>query len=80
VVGLSLVRLLVAAVVLLALAPVTGLRLPARRDLPLVIACGAFGMAAYQVLSGAGTGKAHAAASARSSSTGSWDRRPMMSE
>ncbi|MBT2235385.1 DMT family transporter [Nonomuraea sp. NEAU-A123] len=48
--GLSLVRLLVAAVVLLALAPVTGLRLPARRDLPLVIACGVFGMAAYQGL------------------------------
>ncbi|MGW0832078.1 DMT family transporter [Streptomyces prunicolor] len=50
VVGLSLVRLLVAAVVLLALAPMTGVRLPARRDLPLVIACGVFGMAAYQVL------------------------------
>ncbi|MGV8871504.1 MAG: DMT family transporter [Rhodococcus sp. (in: high G+C Gram-positive bacteria)] len=50
VVGLSLVRLIVAAVVLLCLAPVSGVRLPARRDLPLIIACGFFGMAAYQVL------------------------------
>ena len=50
VVGLSLVRLVVAAIALLALAPVLGLRLPALRDLPLVAACGFFGMAAYQVL------------------------------
>ncbi len=50
VVGLSLVRLLVAALALLVLAPALGLRLPARRDVPLVIACGFFGMAAYQVL------------------------------
>jgi drug/metabolite transporter (DMT)-like permease len=50
VVGLSLVRLVVAALVLLVLAPALGLRLPARRDIPLVIACGFFGMAAYQVL------------------------------
>jgi drug/metabolite transporter (DMT)-like permease len=48
--GLSLVRLVVAAVALLMLAPAFGLRPPARRDLPLVIACGFFGMAAYQVL------------------------------
>jgi drug/metabolite transporter (DMT)-like permease len=50
VVGLSLVRLVVAALALLLLAPALGLRVPARRDLPLVIACGFFGMAAYQVL------------------------------
>ncbi len=50
VVGLSLVRLVVAAVALLALAPALGVRLPARRDLPLILACGFFGMAAYQIL------------------------------
>jgi len=50
VVGLSSVRLVVAAVVLLSLAPVVGVRLPARRDVPLVLACGFFGMASYQVL------------------------------
>jgi drug/metabolite transporter (DMT)-like permease len=50
VVGLSLVRLVVAVAALLALAPAMGLRLPARRDLPLVFACGFFGMAAYQIL------------------------------
>jgi len=48
--GLSLVRLVVAALALLVLAPALGLRPPARRDLPLVIVCGFFGMAAYQVL------------------------------
>jgi len=50
VVGLSLVRLVVAALALLCLAPVLRVRWPARRDLALVLACGAFGMAAYQVL------------------------------
>jgi drug/metabolite transporter (DMT)-like permease len=50
VIGLSLVRLVVAMLALLILAPALGLRRPARRDLPLVIACGFFGMAAYQVL------------------------------
>ncbi|MEP7090487.1 MAG: DMT family transporter, partial [Nocardioidaceae bacterium] len=50
VVGLSLVRLLVASLALLVLAPALGLRMPARRDVPLVVACGFFGMAAYQVL------------------------------
>ncbi|MBJ7289940.1 DMT family transporter [Williamsia sp.] len=50
VVGLSLVRLVVAALALLSIAPFTGMRLPARRELPLVVACGFFGMAAYQVL------------------------------
>ena len=48
--GLSVVRLVVAVLALLVLAPALGLRRPARRDLPLVIACGFFGMAAYQVL------------------------------
>ncbi|MDJ0412680.1 DMT family transporter [Rhodococcoides fascians] len=50
VVGLSLVRLVVAAVALLCIAPIMGVRLPAPRDLPLVVACGFFGMAAYQIL------------------------------
>lgn len=50
VIGLSLVRLLVAAVALLALAPFLKVRLPARRDLPLIIACAFFGMTAYQLL------------------------------
>lgn len=48
--GLSFVRLAVAAVVLLALAPFLHVRLPERRDLPLILACGFFGMAAYQLL------------------------------
>lgn len=50
VVGLSVVRLMVAVLALLVLAPALGLRRPARRDLPLVVACGFFGMAAYQIL------------------------------
>jgi len=48
--GLSFIRLAVAAATLLAMAPVVGIRLPARRDLPLIVACGLLGMAAYQVL------------------------------
>lgn len=48
--GLTCVRLAVAAVALLAAAPFTGVRLPARRDLPLVLLCGAAGLAAYQLL------------------------------
>ncbi|MGA7203476.1 MAG: DMT family transporter [Specibacter sp.] len=50
VIGLSLVRLVVAAVALLALAPFLKVRIPARRDLPLIIACAFFGMTAYQLL------------------------------
>lgn len=50
VIGLSVVRLIVAAVALLVLAPVLRVRLPARRDVPLILACAFFGMAAYQVL------------------------------
>lgn len=50
VLGLSFARLAVAALALLVLAPVMKVRLPVARDLPLILACGLFGMAAYQVL------------------------------
>ena len=50
VVGLSFLRLAVAAVALLAVAPFAGVRRPAARDLPLIIACGLSGMTAYQLL------------------------------
>ena len=50
VLGLSIIRLGVATVALLLLAPILKVRMPARRDLWLIIACGFFGMAAYQVL------------------------------
>jgi drug/metabolite transporter (DMT)-like permease len=50
VIGLSFVRLVVAAVALLALAPFFKVRIPARRDFPLIIACAFFGMTAYQLL------------------------------
>jgi len=50
VLGLSIVRLGVAAVVLLLLAPRLNVRLPNRANLPLIIACGTLGMTAYQVL------------------------------
>jgi drug/metabolite transporter (DMT)-like permease len=49
-VGLSVVRLAVAAVALLALAPFLEVRVPAPRDLPLVAGCAFFGMTAYQLL------------------------------
>lgn len=52
--GLALVRTALACVALLAVAPFAGVRLPARRDLPLIAACGVIGMAAYQVLLTAG--------------------------
>jgi drug/metabolite transporter (DMT)-like permease len=48
--GLSIARLAIAAVALLVLAPILKVRLPAKRDLPLILACAFFGMAAYQVL------------------------------
>lgn len=48
--GLSLARLAIAALLLLVLAPILKVRIPARRDLPLILACAFFGMAAYQVL------------------------------
>ena len=50
VIGLSFVRLAIAAFALLAAAPVFGVRRPARRDLPLILACGLTGMTAYQLL------------------------------
>jgi drug/metabolite transporter (DMT)-like permease len=50
VLGLSLARLAVATAALLALTPWLPVRLPARRDLPLMAACAFFGMAAYQLL------------------------------
>lgn len=48
--GLSFVRLAVASLALLVLAPFLRVRLPRREDLPLVLACAFFGMAAYQLL------------------------------
>ncbi|MFF7887664.1 DMT family transporter [Streptomyces sp. NPDC020794] len=48
--ALSFLRLLVAAVALLAVAPFAKVRLPRRGDLPLITLCGATGMTAYQVL------------------------------
>ncbi|WP_394769263.1 DMT family transporter [Lacisediminihabitans sp.] len=50
VIGLSFVRLIVAAVSLLVVAPFLKVRMPARRDLLLVLACAFFGMTAYQLL------------------------------
>lgn len=49
-VGLSIVRLAVAAIALLALAPFTTVKLPARGDLLLITGCAFFGMTAYQLL------------------------------
>jgi drug/metabolite transporter (DMT)-like permease len=49
-VGLSFVRLVVAACVLVVLALFAQVRLPRPRDLPLVIVCALFGMTAYQLL------------------------------
>ncbi|MFD8214765.1 DMT family transporter [Streptomyces sp. NPDC059697] len=48
--ALSFLRLLVAAVALLAVAPFAKVRLPRRGDLTLITLCGATGMTAYQVL------------------------------
>ena len=50
VIGLSVARLAIAAVALLVVAPLFKVRLPAGKDLPLILACGFFGMAAYQIL------------------------------
>jgi drug/metabolite transporter (DMT)-like permease len=49
-IGLSAARLLIAAAALLTVAIATKMRLPQRRDLPLIITCGFFGMTAYQLL------------------------------
>ncbi|MGW4527592.1 DMT family transporter [Amycolatopsis sp. NPDC004378] len=48
--GLSFARLAVASAVLLLAAPILKVRLPRRRDLPLIAVCGLAGMSAYQVL------------------------------
>jgi drug/metabolite transporter (DMT)-like permease len=52
--GLSVGRLLVASLVLAAIAPLLGVRRPARTDLPRIIGCGLTGMTAYQLLLNAG--------------------------
>jgi drug/metabolite transporter (DMT)-like permease len=49
-IGLSFVRLIVAAVALLVLAPFVKMRLPAAKDLVLIFVCAFFGMTAYQLL------------------------------
>ena len=49
-IGLSFVRLIVAAVALLVIAPFLKVRMPAVRDLFLIFACAFFGMTAYQLL------------------------------
>ncbi len=48
--ALSLARLLVATAVLLVVAPLCKVKLPRWQDVPLILGCGFFGMAAYQVL------------------------------
>ncbi|MET0884995.1 MAG: DMT family transporter [Mycetocola sp.] len=53
-VGLSLIRLVVAAAALVPLAIYRKVRLPARRDLLLITAAAAFGMAGYQLLENTG--------------------------
>jgi drug/metabolite transporter (DMT)-like permease len=49
-VSLSVARLGAASIVLLLVAPVAGVRRPAREDLWPIVLCGATGMAAYQLL------------------------------
>ena len=48
--GLSFTRLFVATTVLLVLGRLFKVKLPRLRDVPLILGCGLFGMAAYQVL------------------------------
>jgi drug/metabolite transporter (DMT)-like permease len=50
VIGLSFGRLVVATVALLGVALIMKARLPRPRDLGWIIACGFFGMTAYQLL------------------------------
>ena len=49
-IGLSFVRLVVAAIALLILAPLLKIGVPAPRDLTLIALCAFFGMTAYQLL------------------------------
>lgn len=51
---LTVLRLALASVALGALTPAAGVRRPAVRDLPALLACGATGMAGYQLLLNAG--------------------------
>ncbi|WP_242907750.1 DMT family transporter [Actinomadura terrae] len=48
--ALSFLRIVIAAGALLVVAPLAKVRLPRRRDLPMVVLCGAAGVTAYQVL------------------------------
>ncbi|WOP13576.1 DMT family transporter [Streptomyces cyaneofuscatus] len=48
--GLSFLRIVIAAVALLLVAPLAKVRLPRRRDLPMIALCGITGITAYQVL------------------------------
>ena len=50
VIGLSFIRLAVAAITLLVIATVYRVRVPKTRDLGWILACGFFGMTAYQLL------------------------------
>jgi len=52
--GMTLARLLIAAVALAVVAPLFGLRRPARADLKRLVACGLTGMVGYQFLLNAG--------------------------
>jgi drug/metabolite transporter (DMT)-like permease len=52
--GLSFARLLIASLVLLALAPMMKVRVPAARHVPLILVTAFFGMTAYQLLLNAG--------------------------
>ena len=61
--GLSLVRLATAAIALLLVAPFAHVRLPERRQLPLVLAAAFAGMTAYQLL--LNWGELHVPAQAR---------------
>ena len=53
-IGLSFVRLVVATAALLVVAAIVRVRLPRLRDLGWIVACGFFGMTAYQLLLNAG--------------------------
>ncbi|WP_353940656.1 EamA family transporter [Streptomyces sp. HUAS MG91] len=48
--GLSFLRIVIAAVALLLVAPFAKVRVPRSRDLPLIALCGATGITAYQLL------------------------------
>ncbi|NSC25570.1 EamA family transporter [Streptomyces albus subsp. chlorinus] len=48
--ALSFLRIAIAAVALLLVAPLAKVRLPGRRDLPMIALCGATGVTAYQLL------------------------------